>query len=191
MFADVLNTPISKLSPCQDINLNEYFVNGRSLNSCELYHVLVWMPEEGKSGVSREMANLLVLDAILKNILYYETACLAQGNLMPHAFQSLIYFEHDLRGLITPAKLEQFLPNMACIAMDHRFGDSSKKFMHHHGLVFFGDTVKGFLDDMASKRVHAEAQSIASYRIRDGNYLFRRTMFKASLHEKIPESVHH
>jgi len=80
---------------------------------------------------------------------------------------------------------------MACIPMDHSFGNPAQKFVDHNGFVFFWHTVECLLDHMATKRIHTEAQSIALDSIRNGNNLLRGSVFEAALDKKVSKPIYH
>ena len=63
--------------------------------------------------------------------------------------------------------------------------------MDHDGFVLFGGTVKGLLDNMTAKSIHAEVKGVAANGPRDCNDLVWITMFKAALDEKVAEAVDH
>lgn len=110
---------------------------------------------------------------------------------MPNPIQGFVDFRHDLRGVTTPTKLEQFLPDMTCVAMNHRLWNPAEKFVDHDRFVLLGDTVEGLLDNMAPEWVHAQIECVASDRVGDCDNLLGSTMLEATLDEKIAESVHH
>lgn len=187
MFADMLDAPISKLTVSKEVNLCQNFFNCLTLLCFSIHHF------ESRRSVSGEKgkANLFILNAILENILNNKTSCFTEGYFVPHTTKSLIYFGHYLRRLATPSQLKEFLPNMACIPMNDGFWNSAKEFMNHHSFILFRDTIKGLLNDMTSKRIHAQIQGIAANSICNGNNLFRGTMLKTPLHKKITEAIHH
>lgn len=110
VLAQVLDTPVTELTMSDEIDVRDDFFDGRAL---------------------------LFFNAVLKDVLDDKTAGLTKGNLMPHATKGLIDFDHDLRRLASPAKLEQLLPNMASITVDNGVRDASKKLSNHIGLVVF------------------------------------------------------
>lgn len=63
--------------------------------------------------------------------------------------------------------------------------------MDHGCLVLLGDTIKSFLDNMATESIHAQRKSIAADSLSDGNYLIMCTMFEAALNKEIAEPVDH
>lgn len=137
------------------------------------------------------MTHLFVLHTILEYVLDNQTACLTQGNFMPYPVQGLVDFRHDLWRLTAPPELEQLLPNMTCIAVDHCLWDSAEKLIDHDSFMLFGNTVKGLLNNMTSKGVHAQVEGVASYRISDCDNLVGSTMLKTPLNEEVAESIYH
>lgn len=110
---------------------------------------------------------------------------------MPHAAKGFIHFDHDLRRLAVPTELEQLLPDMACIAMNYRLWNSAEELVNHDSFVLLGNTVKGLLNNMAPEGVHAQIESVASYRIGNCNHLLRSPMFETTLNKKVAKSVYH
>lgn len=51
-------------------------------------------------------ANLIVFEAILKDILNNKAASLSEGNFMPHSPQRLVDILHDLRRVSRPTEFE-------------------------------------------------------------------------------------
>lgn len=80
---------------------------------------------------------------------------------------------------------------MTCIAVDHCLWDSAEKLIDHDSFMLFGNTVKGLLNNMASKGVHAQVEGVASYCIGDCDNLVGSTMLKTPLNEKVAESINH
>lgn len=134
---------------------------------------------------------LLFLHTVLEDVLDHQTPCFAQCNLLPHSTESLIHFVHDLRGVASPAELEELLPNMASVAVDYCLGDPAEKLVYHHCFVFLWYAVEGFLDNMATEWIHAQGESVAPDCVGNGHDLLGGTMFKAALDEEISESVYH
>ncbi len=110
---------------------------------------------------------------------------------MPHAAQRLVDVLHNLRRRLGPPELEQLLPNVTGVPVDDRLRDPSEQFVHHDGLVIFGNRVKRLLDDMAAKWVHGEVQSVAPNRLGNLDHLLRCSMFEAALDQEIAEAVDH
>lgn len=110
---------------------------------------------------------------------------------MPNPTQGFVDFRHDLWRVTTPTKLEQLLPDMTCVAMNHRLWNPAEKFVDHDNFVLLGNTVEGLLDNMAPEGVHAQIECVASGRIGNCNDLLGSTMLETTLDEKIAESVHH
>lgn len=71
-------------------------------------------------------AHLVLFETVLEDILDYQAARLAQGNLVPHTLQSLIDVRHDLGRRLGPTQLEQLLPDVARVAVNDSVGNSSK-----------------------------------------------------------------
>ena len=63
--------------------------------------------------------------------------------------------------------------------------------MDHDSFVVFGYGVEGFLDDMAAKCIHAEAQGITTDGIGNGNHLLWCSMLEATLHEEVAKAIDH
>lgn len=80
---------------------------------------------------------------------------------------------------------------MAGIPMNHSFRDSAEELMHHDRLVILWNTIKSLLNDVASKRIHTQAQCVASDRIRDGDNLVRCSMLEATLNKEVAKAVYH
>lgn len=137
------------------------------------------------------LAYLFVLDAIFENVLHHQAPRLTQGNFMPYPSQCIIHLGQDLGRLFSPSKLEKLLPNMAGIAVNHRFWDSAEEFVYHDSLLILRDTIKRLLDDVASKRVHAQVEGVTSDRTRDGNDLIGCSMLEATLDEEVSKAIYH
>jgi hypothetical protein len=139
----------------------------------------------------RECAYLVFLETVLEYVLHNETASFAQSDFMPHATESFIDVAHDLRWRVAPAKLKQLLPDVASIAMDDSLRDATEQLVDHSRLVLFGNTVESLLDDMATKSIHAQSKSVATYSLSDSDDLIVSTMLEAALHEEIAEAIDH
>ena len=63
--------------------------------------------------------------------------------------------------------------------------------MDHDSFVLFGNAVEGLLNHMTSEGVHAKAQRVTLDRIGYCNNLFRCTVLKAPLNEKVAKTVDH
>lgn len=137
------------------------------------------------------VSHLFLLNTILEYILNNQATCLAQSNFMPHSAKGLVDFHHDLWGLAVPTKLEQLLPDMACITMNYRFRYPAEELVNHNSFMFLWDTVKGLLDNVTPKGVHAQIEGIASYRIGNCNHLLGSAMFETTLNKKVAKSVYH
>lgn len=110
---------------------------------------------------------------------------------MPHASESFVDMPHDLRRRIAPAELEELLPNVACIAVHDRFRDPTEQLMNHDSLVFLRNTVECLLDNMATKRIHAELERVATDGIGNRNHLIVSSMLKTSLNQEVAEAIDH
>lgn len=80
---------------------------------------------------------------------------------------------------------------MASISVNHGLGNPAQQLVNHDALMLLGNTVKCLLDHVAAKWVHAEAQSIASNRIGDGDNLIGRSVLEAALNQEVSEAVDH
>src|SRR5699024_8925046 len=103
----------------------------------------------------------------------------------------LIDILHDLRRGVGPAKLEELLPDMARIAVNHSLRDPSQKLVDHYRLVLLWNRVKCLLDDVAAEWVHRKTECIASDGLRNFDDLLRRAMLKAALDEEVSEAIDH
>lgn len=65
------------------------------------------------------LAYLVLFQTVLEDVLNDQTASLAQSDLMPHATEGFVDVTHDLWRRVAPAKLEQLLPHVASIPVDH------------------------------------------------------------------------
>lgn len=138
-----------------------------------------------------KVSHLFFLHTILEYVLNNQATCLTQSHFMPHAAKGLIHFYHDLWRLAVPTELEQLLPDMACIAMNDRLWNPAEELVNHDSFMLLRNTVKGLLDNMTPKGVHAQIQSVASYRIGDCNDLLGSPMFETTLNKKIAKPVYH
>lgn len=75
--------------------------------------------------------------------------------------------------------------------MDNGFGNASKKFADHCSFEIFWNTIKGLLDNMTSKSIHAKTQCIPTNSTGNPINLFRGTVFKAALYKEISKPVDH
>lgn len=89
MLADVLNTPIAELAVCDYVDIGQDFLDAGPLRKRRSV-----IPESPQQCA---LSYLVLLQAILEDILYNQAASLAQGNLVPHAAQSLVHILHYLR----------------------------------------------------------------------------------------------
>lgn len=185
MLADVLDAPVAELAVGDDIDVLQHFLNAGPLHSCQ----------HGSSGfdlgLARQGTDLVLFQTILEDVLDNETARLAQSDLVPHALQSLVDVLHDLGRRVRPAKFEQLLPDMACIAMDDSLGDPTEQLVHHDGLVLLWHRIEGLLDDMAAKRIHREVECVATDRFSNLDDLLRSSVLEASLDQEITKPVDH
>lgn len=110
---------------------------------------------------------------------------------MPHALERIVDILHDRRRFTSPAELKQLLPDVTSVAMNHGLWDAAKEFFDHHDSMFFRDGVERLLNDVASKRVHAEAESIPTDGVGDSDDLLWCTMLEAPLNKEVAESVDH
>src|SRR5947207_9110389 len=120
---------------------------------------MAWRCKQGVSSCNRKRDArhyLFVFHAVFENVLDYQAPRFSQGNLMPHTTQRFVDFQHNLRRLIAPAEFEEFLPDMAGVAMNNGLWDATKQLMDHHSLLFLRNTIKSLLNHMAAKRIHAE-----------------------------------
>ena len=180
MLADVLDAPVAKLAMSNDVNACQNFFNARALEYCKL------------SPIRRNRSAYLVLfETVLEDILNDQATSLAKSNLVPHATESLIDIFHDLRRGLSPTKLEKLLPDMTSVAMDDSLRDTTKKLMNHDGLIILWNRVKCLLNDVAAERIHGEVQGIASDGLSNLYNLFRSTMLKAALDQKVTEAINH
>lgn len=63
--------------------------------------------------------------------------------------------------------------------------------MHHDSLLILRDTIERLLDDVASKRIHAQVEGVASDRTRDGDNLIGCSMLEATLDEEVSKAIYH
>ena len=164
VLANVLDAPVAELTMGDNVNAGKDLVDA-------------W--------------TLVILKAVLEDVLNNKTASLAEGNLVPHATQGLVDVLHDLRWSITPAELEQLLPDVASIAVDNRLRDATQELVDHDGLVLLRNTVEGLLNNVAAKRIHAQVEGVAANSTGDGNDLLRSAVLKAALNQEVAEAVDH
>ena len=110
---------------------------------------------------------------------------------MPHAAKCLVDIAHDLRRRVAPAQLEQLLPDVAGVTVDHGLWDTTKQLMDHGSLVLLGHTIESLLNDVTAESVHAERQRVAADGLCDGGNLIRCAMLEAALDEEVAEAVDH
>lgn len=78
MLANVLDTPVAKLSVGNNVNVGEDFFDAGSLGSKMISHPYILKTLE-------QERYLVFLETVLKNILNDQAASLAEGDFMPHA----------------------------------------------------------------------------------------------------------
>lgn len=110
---------------------------------------------------------------------------------MPHTTKGFVDELHDLWRALSPPQLEQLLPNMTGITVDDRLGDATEKLVDHDGLVVLWDRVECLLDNVASKRIHRQIQSVATNRFGNFDDLLRGTVLEATLDKKVAKAVDH
>src|SRR4051794_7392826 len=98
---------------------------------------------------------------------------------MPHPSEGFINVSHDLWRRVAPTKFKQFLPNMACITMNHSLGDTTKKFMDHDSFVLLRNRIESLLNDMTPEWIHTKIECMATDSIGNGDDLFVAAMFEA------------
>jgi hypothetical protein len=110
---------------------------------------------------------------------------------MPHTTQSFVDLDHDLRGLTIPAQLEELLPHMTSVSMNHSFWDSTKKFTDHLSLVVLWNRIECLLNNVTTESIHAERENIAVNGVGDRNDLIRCAVLEAALDQEVAEAVDH
>jgi hypothetical protein len=110
---------------------------------------------------------------------------------MPHGVESIVDVLHDGWRFASPAELEQLLPDVTGVSVNHGLWNTAKELVHHHNSILFRNRVKGLLNDVASKRIHAEAKSVAADRVGNSDDLLWGTMLEATLDQEITEAVDH
>ena len=138
-----------------------------------------------------EWAYLVFLKTVLKDILDYQTTCLAKCNLMPHSTKSFIDIFHDLRGRLGPSEFEELLPDVTSISMDDGLGDAAKELMNHNSFVILRNGVKRLLNYVTSKSIHRKVQSITANRLCNLNHLLGRSVLKATLDQEVSKAIDH
>jgi hypothetical protein len=164
MLTEMLDAPIAELTMRNEIYAVDHFFDGRTL---------------------------LFLDAILEDVLNYQTSSLTKSDLVPHVSERFVNFEHDLRRLTRPAKLKKLLPNVTSIAVDHSIRNATEQLADHVSFVVLWNRVESLLNNMTAECIHAEGQDVAMYGISDGDDLLRCAMLKATLNEEVAEAVYH
>lgn len=164
MLAEMLNTPVAELAMSDKVDVGDDFLDSRSL---------------------------LVLNAVLEDVLNNETASLTKSNFMPHASKCLIDLQHNLRWFARPSQFEKLLPDVTGISMNDSIWNASKKFLDHVCFVCLWDGVEGLLNDVTTKRIHAECDHIALNGISDGDNLLRSAVLEAALYKEVAKAIDH
>ena len=136
-------------------------------------------------------ADLVLLKTVLKDVLNDQATSFAKGDIVPHPTKCLIDVLHDLRRRISPSQLEEFLPDVAGVAMNDGLGYTTQQLMDHDGLEFFRDGIECFLDHVTAKGVHAQAQCVATDGISNGNDLLWGAVLEATLDQEVAKAVDH
>jgi hypothetical protein len=134
---------------------------------------------------------LVFLQAVLEDVLDDQGASLTKSNFMPHTPKSLIDILHDLRWRLSPAKLEELLPDVASISVNDRLGNATKKLMNHDSLVILRNGIECLLNDVATESIHREIQGVASNGFSNLYDLFRSSVLKATLNQEVSKAVDH
>lgn len=182
VLTDVLDTPIAKLSVGHDVDVTQDLFDAGTLTLASILVHRRW---------AAEWTNLIILQAVLKDILDHQTSSFSKSNLVPHTAERLVDEFHDLGRTLGPSQLKELLPDMASISVDDRLGDATEELVDHDGLVVLWDRVESFLDNVASKGVHGQAQGIATDGFSDLDDLLRGTVLEAALDEEVAEPVDH
>ena len=164
VLTDVLDAPVAELTMSDNINASKDLIDARTL---------------------------VLVKTVLEDVLNNKTASLSERDFMPHATQSLVDILHDQRRGATPAKLEQLLPDMTCVAVDDRLRDAAQELVDHDGLVLLGNAVEGLLDDVASESVHTQVQGVATDSLCNQHHLLGRAVLEAALDEEVAETIDH
>lgn len=75
--------------------------------------------------------------------------------------------------------------------MYDRVWNTAKELTNHVCLVVLRDRVKGFLNDVAAKWIHAQRDDIAMNSVSNGDNLVRRAMLEASLNKEVAKTIDH
>lgn len=164
ILADVLDTPIPKLTSCNNIDVGQHFIDTRPL---VLFH------------------------AVFKNILDNEAARLTQGDLMPHPLEGFIDMLHDIWGRVAPVELKKLLPDMTGIPVNNRVWNAAQKLVDKTRLEILRYAIQSLLDDMASKGIHTQSNRVSTDIVSNVVNLLHRSMLKTTLDEEVSESIDH
>ena len=164
MLTDVLDAPVAELAVGDDVDARQHLVDA-------------WA--------------FVFFETILEDVLDHKTASLAESHLMPHAAKCFVDVRHNLGRRVAQTKLEQLLPHVAGVSVDDCLGTATEEFVHHECLVLLRHIVVGLLDNVAAERIHAQVESVAADGLSDGNHLFRHTVLKASLNQKVAKAIDH
>lgn len=80
---------------------------------------------------------------------------------------------------------------MARIAVDDSLGNTTEQLVYHGCLVFLGYAVKGFLNNVATKSIHAERKRVTTNGLGNSDYLLMGTVLEAALDQEIAKAVDH
>ena len=141
--------------------------------------------------ISRIETYLVLLQAVLEDVLDDQTTSLTKGDLVPHPTKCLVDILHDLWRRLGPAKLEKLLPDVASIAVNDGLWNAAKQLVNHDGLVVLWNGIKGLLNNVASKSIHGQVESVATDGLSDLDDLLRSSVLEAPLNEKVTEAVDH
>lgn len=75
--------------------------------------------------------------------------------------------------------------------MNDSLGNSTKELMDHDSFVVLWDRIKSLLDNVATKCIHGEIQSITPNSFGNLDDLLRCAMLKATLDQKVAKTVNH
>lgn len=110
---------------------------------------------------------------------------------MPHPNESDVDLVHDLRWFILPTQLKQLLPDMTSVTMNDCLRDAAKQLVNHDSSKVLRNTIESLLDDMTTKRVHAQSESVPTNCISNAYNLIRGSMFEAALNQKVTKAIDH
>lgn len=80
---------------------------------------------------------------------------------------------------------------MASIPVNDSLRYAAQKLMDHHGLVVLGNRVKGFLDNMAAKGIHRQAEGVSTNGLSNLDDLLGSSVLEATLNQEVSEAVDH